>query len=505
MMVLIVGAWVLVAGCVTQQEIDRDFRARRQGSYQVLSRVGGESSVELEVIAGPLSVGRSLEVALSHNKDVQTAKVQFMQARGEVTEATSTAMPKLTFTGWGHVNDNSGFSQQKETYQLQLLLKQPLYLGGLAGAALDAAAVFEYMTGQQLSQTVQMVYLRVQQLYLAALLAGELVEVSEQALRDAQEHYSDVSKKLKYGVGTRFDVLRAEVRVNAVKAELIQRSNERRLALVGLLNELGVSQLSEVELVDRLEYDRSGGDESVETNLRRAIEGRPELLIGEAMIRLAQDNVKAEQAGDRPKVSLEGLYQRDYPGFSADLSGFGGGASGGEQWERTMYAGIVLEWPVFDGLKTAGRVTKAKAEVRRQEVALKKLEQQIQLEVTEALLNVQSSREFVESQLGNVDSAEEALRLAQVYFREGNGTSLDVITAESGLTQARWDYSTAVHNYQAALLELHWAVGALGAAEAASGNESEMAVGSEADQWVIAEGELLPGTAAEDPNEGTGQ
>ena len=76
-----------------------------------------------------------------------------------------------------------------------------------------------------------------------------------------------------------------------------------------------------------------------------------------------------------------------------------------------MYGGILVEWPVFDGLQTAGRVTKAKAEVRRHEVALKKLEQQIQLEVTEALLNVQSSREFVESQLGNVENAEEALRL----------------------------------------------------------------------------------------------
>jgi outer membrane protein TolC len=186
---------------------------------------------------------------------------------------------------------------------------------------------------------------------------------------------------------------------------------------------------------------------------------RPDLLIGESMVRLAGDNVLSEQSSNRPKVYLEGTYQQDYPGFGSSVFG------GGEAWQRSMNGGVSVEWPIFDGLRTDGLVTQAKAEVQRQQVFLRRLDQQVQFEVNQALLDLRSSEEFVQSQLGNVENAEEALRLARVNFRRGNGTSLDVISAELGLSEARSDYSRAVHGYQVSLLKLHWALGTLGERE----------------------------------------
>ena len=177
---------------------------------------------------------------------------------------------------------------------------------------MDAAYTFAYQVQQELRQTIQAVQLQVRQNYNAALLAQQLVEVSVQSRVNAEKLLSDAQQKLRYGTGTRFEVLRAEVRVGTREAEIIQRQNEARLALTRLLNVMGVSQLSDAQLTDKLRYEAM--EVSKTACLENAMRNRTELLIGETMIRLARDNVVSEQAGNRPKVYLQGLYMRSYPG-----------------------------------------------------------------------------------------------------------------------------------------------------------------------------------------------
>jgi len=468
--------WLDLSGCGSEQ-VARDIQKNRQVRYETFLRSGGETGgPDMEAAVGRVSLDDCIELALKHNKQVQMAKLSLLEAKGQITEASSTALPKASFTGAGMRNDSSSFFSQKETYELGLLVRQPLYLGGLAGAALDAARVFAYQKQQQLRMVMQAVHFQVRQKYLAALLAEELIEVSRQAKRDAEKLLADTKMKLRYGTATRFEVLRSEVRLNAIEATLIHRQNASRLALTELLNVLGVSQTSQIELAGKLSHEIIGTAAGECFSI--AMGQRPDLLIGEANIRLAQDNVKAERAGDRPKVYLQGSYQRSYPGFAANFSklgemggseddggedgGGGFGDLGGKQWDRVISGGLVVEWPLFDGFATRGRIVKAKAMLQQQEVALEKLEQQVQFEITQAMLNLESSEKFVQSQIGNVANAEEALRLAQVGFHEGTSSSLDVISAELALSQARADYNQAVHDYQLAQLNLNSVMGTLG-------------------------------------------
>jgi outer membrane protein len=478
-MVLVILAisllFAMLNGCNQQEKLVRDIQQSRQKRYDALVRLNGqEEKSDWQVLSGPLNIDECVELALRYNKDVQTAKLKLLEAKGEMIGAVSTALPKADFTGSAMRNDNSSiFGSQKETYELQLLVRQPLYLGGLIGTALDAARVFTYQKQQELRRTIQIVQFEVRQKYNAALLAKELVEVSIQEQRDATKLLSDTQMQLRHGVATRYDVLRAEVRLNAVEAQLIRQQNEAQIALTRLLDVLGVSQGSQAELTDKLTYEPL--EVASSHCLEIAMKQRPDLLIGEAMVRLMKDNIAAEKAGNRPKVYLQGMYMRGYPGFAASFPSFGGNEEDGGDgedgflnfdnkkiWERTMSGGIVVEWPFFNGLATHGRVIKAKALHQQQQVTLRKLEQQCQLEITQALLNLQSSEKFVLSQQGSVTNAEEALRLAQVGFREGVVTSLDVISSELALALARSNYHQAVYDYRLARLNLNAALGTLG-------------------------------------------
>lgn len=445
---------LVFSGCVSQEELAKEFVANRRSSYALLSRTDTREAGldQLELLSGALTIDECIDIALKHNKDVQTARVKLIEAKGRTTEAVATALPTGSFTGYAGLKDSDIMESTKDSYELGVLLRQPLYLGGLAATAIDAATVYAYMSQQELRQSIQELKRRVRQLYFDALLASELESVGRQAKRDAQKHLEDVRKKYKYGVGTRFDVLRAEVRLNGVEADLIKHQNGASVAVISILNELGVSQLSQIELGERLEYEPVAV--LADSCLPLAMERRAELLIGEAMVRLAEDNIKGELSTNKPKVYLQGAYRRNNPAI--------GSSDNGRYWDRTIEGAIAVEWLFFDGFRSDGRVVQARAERHRQLLGLRKTQEQVQMEVTRALLNLDSSERFVESQEGTVDNAEEALRLANVNFREGAGTSLDVISAEVALSSARSDYITAVHHYELSLLSLHAAIGTIG-------------------------------------------
>ena len=334
-------AGMFLAGCPSQEQIERDFQIRREAAYQRLMQSDpNDTATDLKIVKGGLSIADCIELALRNNKDVQTAKIKLLEAKGQMTGAIATALPQATFTGSALRNDNSGLFNQKETYELQVLARQPLYLGGITGAAIDAAAVFTYMTQQELRATIHAVELNIRSLYLNTLLAEELVRVAEQAKRDAEKLLKDTETMLKFGTATRFEVLRAEVRVSNVDAELIQIRNEYELFLTRLLREMGVSQLSKVHLVDTLQYEKI--EKKATESLYAAMKQRPELLIGEAMIRLAKSRISSLRRlrGGSAMVTTCRRYRRSFRRVPASTS-----CSRGRRLEATI---LVLTASVFE-------------------------------------------------------------------------------------------------------------------------------------------------------------
>ena len=69
------------------------------------------------------------------------------------------------------------------------------------------------------------------------------------------------------------------------------------------------------------------------------------------------------------------------------------------------------------------------------------------------------AKEVLESQQTVQDEADEALREAKARADAGTGTQLDVLDAETSLTQARTTHVQALHDYVAARAKLERAIG----------------------------------------------
>ena len=119
-----------------------------------------------------------------------------------------------------------------------------------------------------------------------------------------------------------------------------------------------------------------------------------------------------------------------------------------------------MKWNIFDGLLTHGKVIQADAQFARAQTDLADQSRQIELAVRTAYSDFIEAKEVLDSQAKVQEQADEALREAKARTDAGTGTQLDVLDAETSLTQARTTQIQALHDYTAARAKLERAIGA---------------------------------------------
>jgi len=133
-----------------------------------------------------------------------------------------------------------------------------------------------------------------------------------------------------------------------------------------------------------------------------------------------------------------------------------------DAWGDSWTAGITATWPLFDGRAREGQVIREKAALRQKHIELLDVQERALLEVQQAVLSLRDAEEFVESQKLNQERASEGLRLANVGYREGINTEVEVTDARAALTRAKGLTYQAVYSHMLARLELQRAMGILG-------------------------------------------
>jgi outer membrane protein TolC len=124
-------------------------------------------------------------------------------------------------------------------------------------------------------------------------------------------------------------------------------------------------------------------------------------------------------------------------------------------WE----AGARATWSIFDGELTKGKIMEAKARHERTLADYDDLTRRIELEVRTAYSIFIEAKEVLDSQAKVNDQAVEALRLANSRYEAGTGTQLDVLSAQTALTDARTTFVQALHGYSVARWRLERAIG----------------------------------------------
>ena len=408
---------------------------------------------------GPLTLRQAVEVALVHQPSLAAARAEADRARGVVQEAYATLWPQLLAdAGYTRMNEASSvdFGGQNlvlgepNNYSVAFTARQGLYHGGAFDVARQSARLQEHLADAQIRAAEQGTVFAVCKTYLDALLAEELLGVSKAAVESAAGHLADVERRKQQGVASDFDVLRAQVERSNLLAEQVRQQNALHLATTAILHAMGASQESQIRLTDRLERktltvrDKAAG--------KTALALRPEVIQAGLAVRLQEEGLRAAHGRYWPQLDAFFRYAWTKPDQQA---------LGSTDWGDSWTAGLTVGMPLFEGGARRGQVAQAEAGVRQAESRLAAVKQQVLLETSQAVLGLQDAEEMVRSQNASVDRAREGLRLAEVGYREGVNTELQVTDARTALTQARALYHQALHAHSMARIGVRRATGEL--------------------------------------------
>ncbi|HSY74567.1 MAG TPA: TolC family protein [Dongiaceae bacterium] len=412
-------------------------------------------------ISQPLSLLNCLNFALQQNATILKAKNDLEASHGVVVQTRAVALPQLTATGqYKYTDPNAienfpGTSQPNQNWNAGVQLVQSIYEGGKMVAAIRAAGATKQQALAQYQTSVADTLLSVRLAYYDTLLAAQQITVHEASVNLLQKELEDQQNRFNAGTVPKFNELRAEVAVANERPNLIQAKNNYRIAKNNLSNLLGYNLPREIwedvplNLSDAL--DTAPFEVNLPDAIQQALAKRSELLALRKTEELQQLNITSAKSGYKPNLSVFAGYGWGNAQFTApvtldhDISGWNAGAQ--------------LQWDIFDGLLTHGKVTQAKALYDKSKNDLTDQSRQIELEVRTAYSGFIEAKEVLDSQEKVQEEADEALREAKARADAGTGTQLDVLDSETALTQARTTQIQALHDYDTARAKLQRAIG----------------------------------------------
>jgi TolC family type I secretion outer membrane protein len=407
----------------------------------------------------PLSLADALNTALAQNATILKAQNDLEASHGLVIQTRAVALPQVTASGkYGDeeitLNAGAPFASPHQNWNAGIQIVQAIYEGGKLRAAIQAADATKQQAVAQFDTVVADTLLAVRLAYYDTLLAAQQITVHEASVVLLQKEFEDQQHRFDAGTVPKFNVLRAEVAVANERPNLIRAKNQYRIAKNNLANLLGYNLPRDIWENVPLNLTDALVAEPYSVNLpdaiQQALTRRTELLALRKQIELQRLNIVNAKSGYKPTVSVFAGYNWLNNQFNTDL---GNELDG---WN----AGAQMSWNIFDGLLTHGKVVQADAQFAHAKTDLDDQMRQIELAVRTAYSDFIEAKEVLDSQTKVQEEADEALREAKARADAGTGTQLDVLDAETSLTQARTTQIQALHDYTAARAKMERAIGA---------------------------------------------
>lgn len=396
-----------------------------------------------------LTLGQCIALAFEKNPGLQIEQEKIIELENDYRIASAGLYPKLTANAYySRVNrDRVGIQpimQYTEESLGQVKLKQLLYDGGKTRyngrAALKAA---DAQRDSAEATRLDTVY-AVSQAYYRVLEARELLRVGENSRSQREAFYKLTDSYQKAGKATRIESLKAEAQLLDAERSLIQAREALRISELILKKTIGVGVEAQISIADGLP-DAFAEPEKEEILLAQMLENNPDLKKSARFKEQAGLSIDSATGSYLPEISLQGTYgyrERDVGGS-------------GDEW----MAGVFLEWSLFEGGITRAQVSKARARYREVEWNDKSVRDQVQVDLNQTLGDMRTALASIRSSKGLVEAQDEAYKATMEFYKRGKATYIEVLSAETDLTQAKAAYVRAVGDYQSASARLDRVIG----------------------------------------------
>jgi len=455
----------------------------------------------------PLTLAEALRLATGASESIGLAQAGAQRANGQQYQARSALMPQLsTSLSWqrqlqnqfaaiarqsGSGNTNTGGTPRDTTTAenpltrifaspynttFGILASQSLFTGGRAKANIRAANIGRESAEIGVGSAKAQVQLDVTQVYYDALLADRLVQIAESSLVQSERTLRQVQLTRSVGSASEFELIRARVTRDNQRPSWLQSRTNRDLAYVRLHQLLNLPLDRALALTDGIAEaeapvtsnaptapittvnvspaDVLTIDPTVRAEVTRVLASTDTGSTRRAPVRQAMKGVeqaeqqlRATRALRLPSITATTNYQRlAYPnsGLPSSFNDFF------PNWT----AGVGLTFPFFTGGRLRGDMLAAEATVKEAKLRLQQTQEGASLDARQSVAQLEQAEAAWQASVGTAEQATRSYDIAEVRFREGISTQIELSETRVQLQQALANRARAARDLQVARVRL---------------------------------------------------
>jgi outer membrane protein, multidrug efflux system len=396
-----------------------------------LSPAGGASAtaaadIEWQRFFSDARLKALIEIALANNRDLRVAVLNIEQARASYQVRRADELPSL----------GAGLSAQRQagssgglvnTYAvgLQVTSYELDFFGRVR--SLSQAALAQYLATEEARKTAQIALIAaVATTHVSLLADDELLRVTREALVTREDSFKLTKLKFDNGASSELDLRQAEQLLEGARATLAQTQRQRTLDENALVLLLGQPLPANLPPAQPLAAQPGIGD--LPAGLpSELLTRRPDVRQAEQLLLAANANIGAARAAFFPRISLTA----NAGTASTELSGLFKSGS------YALTGTATLLQPIFDAGRNQANLDVAKV---NKDIAIAQYEKAIQTafrEVSDSLAGRATLGEQLRAQAAQANAAQVSFTLADLRYRNGASSYLDVLDAQRALFTAQ--------------------------------------------------------------------
>ena len=390
-----------------------------------------------------LDESRTIDLALANNRTAKQTKWGYEAAKSAVSQVAAGKNPSVRYE-WS-AQKTGGDTGRGKSGSHNFSISAPVFNPQL-DASIDSARYTREGTGASYEEALQQAKYDAISGYYTLIMNRNLVDVAQQAVKDYQGHVTNVQAQYNVGLVASSDVLAAKTNLADSETSLVKAQNAANLAEASLNQVIAYPAQTAINTAEHdLQYKPY--NVTLEQAKVYALLHRSALVKSAMAVKEAEETLKKAKSGYLPTVGVEA--GRGY----ADPDGYFG--TNNKSW----HIGAKASWSLWDGGTTQNKVKVATDTLEKAKEANLAAVDNVLLAVQKAYLNLRSAEQTIQSTQTAVAQGQESFRIATLRYRAGVGTNLDVLDAETKLTDARNNYVQALYNYNISIAALEQLTG----------------------------------------------
>jgi outer membrane protein TolC len=416
-----------------------------------------------------LSLDDAINVALGRGEEIALAQGGVQTSEGNIEIARSGMLPQISASAnytrtlksqysslAGAAPDTSNDAAKAiaglfknlpfgraNQWTLALSASQNIFTGGRLTALSEAAKARKRSADLDLTAAQAQLVLNVTQSYYDAALADTLVQISEDALKQAEEIYRQTNLAYQVGEKAEFDALRAKVSRDNQIPVVLQSQTDRAQAYYRLKQLLNFSLDDSLVLTTPVIDSEARFAAMSDT----ATERRSSVIQAMENVNASNAQVRVAESAHWPQISISSSYSpiafpdNVFPNFN--------------DWLTNWTAALNVSVPIYTGGNIEGNVEVAEGNVEQANARLEQAREAAAMDSRTALDALHSAEANLRSTESTASEARRAYDIANVRYAQGISTQIELDDARIQEEQARANWARAFRNYQVARAKLH--------------------------------------------------